>query len=172
MTTQPATRLCSKIKSRVPDLKIVVGGAVEKVPGCNYFVENGDFVPLPKFGANQMNDMIEIEAVATPAHTRGSITYVMRLKPDYLMRNSALGFLFTGDTMFSAGGGVPFEADIDVNQEAKEHKQSFTSIVRASASIYAVERCFGEILARASKTKALPRNTRRKHSHGTSRIVC
>ena len=61
-------------------------------------------------------------------------------------------------TYSTAGGGVPFEADIDVGQEAKEHKQTFVNIIKASVSIYAVERCFGEILARSSKSKALPQN--------------
>ena len=131
--------------------KIIVGGAVENVPGCNYTVGDGDMIPLPAFGSNDMGSLIEVEAVATPAHTRGSITYVLRVKPEYRCKNSALAFLFTGDTVFSAGGGVPFEADIDPGQEQKEQKKSFTSIIKASASLYAVERCFGEILARALK---------------------
>lgn len=90
-----------KHKDTKEDLKIIVGGAVEKIPGCNYTVENGDTIPLPKRGGNQMDELVEVEAVATPAHTRGSMTYVMRLKPEFLMKNSALAFLFTGDTMFS-----------------------------------------------------------------------
>jgi len=145
-------------KETAPDLKIICGGTVEKVPGCNFFVENGDLLPLPRFGGNKMDELIEIEAVATPAHTRGSISYIMRLQPDYLMSNSALGFLFTGDTIFSAGAGVPFEADIDVGQDSKEHKQTFASIIKASASVNAMERCFGEVLARSLRTKASPRN--------------
>ncbi|KAL7556933.1 hypothetical protein ACA910_005285 [Epithemia clementina (nom. ined.)] len=131
------------------DFKIIVGGAVERIPGCNYTVANGDMVPLPYYGSNNMAEFIEVEAVATPAHTRGSITYALRVKSEHRTRSSPLGFLFTGDTMFSAGGGVPFEADIDPGQEQKEPKQTYTSIVKASASLYAVERCFGEILARS-----------------------
>lgn len=140
------------------NLKIVVGGAVEKVPGCNYTVADGDILDLPKHGNNDMADLIQVEAVATPAHTRGSITYVLRVKPEFLDSNSAYAFLFTGDTMFSGGGGVPFEADVDPNQEQQEHKKSFTSIIKATSSHYAVERCFGLMLKRAITSKGLPRD--------------
>ena len=133
--------------------KLVVGGAVENVPCCNYKVADGDIVPLPYSGSNKMADFIEVEAIATPAHTRGSITYALRVNPEFCTRSSPVGFLFTGDTIFSAGGGVPFEADIDPGQEQQEQKKTFTSIVKASASLYAIERCFAEVLARCLKSQ-------------------
>jgi glyoxylase-like metal-dependent hydrolase (beta-lactamase superfamily II) len=128
-------------------IKHVVGGAVEKVPCCNFPVADGDFVPLPKYGDNDMNDVIEVEVVATPAHTRGSVTYVLRSKPAFAEGSSGLAYLFTGDTVFSAGGGVPFEADKD--QEAKPSKMTPYSFIKATASTFAIERCFAEILSRA-----------------------
>lgn len=127
------------------DVKIVCGGAVEKVPGCNFPLADGDQIPLPKDGDNDMNELIEIEAVATPAHTRGSITYILRPKT-----TPCAAILFTGDTMFCGGGGVPFEADIDKSQEQKANRMNAYSLIKAGAAGYAVERCFAEILARTT----------------------
>jgi hydroxyacylglutathione hydrolase len=125
-------------------IKFVMGGAVERVPGCNYPVANGDKIPLPKSGGNDMNDVVEVEAIATPAHTRGSITYALR--PLEGTESSASVCLFTGDTMFCGGGGVPFEADIDGND-----KMTANAYIRAGAAQKAVERCFAEILYRSVK---------------------
>ena len=123
-------------------IRIICGGAVERVPGCNFPVADGDRIPLPKDGNNDMNQLVEVEVVATPAHTRGSITYILRGKtPDIPV------LLFTGDTIFSGGGGVPFEADTDRRQEDMSNKTA-SSLVKVGAATYAVERCFGEILYR------------------------
>jgi glyoxylase-like metal-dependent hydrolase (beta-lactamase superfamily II) len=127
-------------------IKIVAGGAVEKVPHCNFPVADGDLIPLPKYGENNMNDVVEIEAIATPAHTRGSITYIMRCKQPE--ESIGLAYLFTGDTIFSGGGGVPFEADMEKNQEGKPSRMTPSSFIKANASSFAVERCFAEILSR------------------------
>lgn len=128
-------------------VKLIFGGAVDKVPGCNYPLANGDKLPLPKAGKNNMNDVIEVEAVATPAHTRGSLTYVLRPLPG--IPHDAAACLFTGDTVFSAGGGVPFEADIDPGQEANAPKMTANSYIKASAAANAIERCFAEVLYRS-----------------------
>jgi len=140
-------------------LKLVFGGAVEKVPGCNFPLADGDLLPLPKSGNNDMNDVVEVEAVATPGHTRGSIAYVLRPKQPQPQKpggdsgsSSGLAFIFTGDTLFSGGNGVPFEADFEYNQELKVNSSNATSPIRASASNYAIERCFSEILARCTRS--------------------
>lgn len=132
-------------------VRLIFGGAADKVPGCNYPLANGDFLPLPKAGMNDMNDCIEIEAIATPAHTRGSIAYLVRPKVISTVSNSVASSdvcLFTGDTIFSAGGGVPFEADTDTTQEESASKMTANNYIKASAATYAVERCFAEVLYR------------------------
>jgi hypothetical protein len=96
-----------------------------------------------------MATIVEVEAIATPAHTRGSITYVLR--PVLGQVSSGVAYLFTGDTMFSGGGGVPFEADIDINQDSKTSKMTGNTFIKASASTYAVERCFAEIIYRSNR---------------------
>ena len=127
-------------------IKLVFGGAVENVPECNYPLADGDKLPLPKSGANDMNEIVEVEAIATPAHTRGSLTYALR--PLDQETSSVSTVMFTGDTMFSGGGGVPFESDIDPNQGEKPVKITANNYIKASASVHAVERCFAELLFR------------------------
>ncbi|GAX17145.1 hypothetical protein FisN_6Lh445 [Fistulifera solaris] len=138
-------------------LKYIMGGAVEKVPGCNYTLVNGQIIPLPADDSNDMNVFIEIEAVATPGHTRGSLAYVLRPKVPSSSSMSAL--LFTGDTVFSGGSGVPFEADTDTNQEIKANKMTADSLLRTSAAGYAMERCFAELLHRCTSHLQMPRET-------------
>lgn len=131
-------------------VKLIFGGAVEDVPYCNYPLANGDKLPLPRLGENRMDDVVEVEAVATPAHTRGSLTYVLRAKTGSATTASGpVVCLFTGDTMFSGGGGVAFEADIDPGQDDTASKMTANSYIYASASGNAVERCFAEILYRS-----------------------
>jgi len=144
---------------RTDPVKLIFGGAVDKVPYCNFPLANGDKLPLPRAGENNMADVVEVEAVATPAHTRGSLTYVLRALPpstnsivDGTSGSSSepVVCLFTGDTMFSAGGGVPFEADIDPDQDQKASKMTANSYIKASAANNAVERCFAEVLYRSA----------------------
>lgn len=127
-------------------IKLIIGGTVERVPGCNFEVKNGDKIPLPKDGANRFEDIIQVEAVAVPGHTRGSVTYAMR---PLVASAGARAYLFSGDTMFCGGAGVPFEADVDHDQEAKDQKRDFRSLIKASASTHAVERCLVEIMCRS-----------------------
>lgn len=131
----------SALKAAMPTIKTICGGAVEKVPGCNYPLANGDMVPLPKSGMNDMNEEIQVEAIATPGHTRGSLVFCLRSDKSVA--------LFTGDTMFSGGSGVPFESDIERDQEEKMKSMSPWSFIKANASNFAVERCFAELLARS-----------------------
>lgn len=130
-------------------IKTVVGGAVERVPECNFPVVNGEMLPLPKYGENNMNDVAQVEVICTPAHTRGSVCYALR--PLDSTKSSGLAFLFTGDTMFCAGGGVPFEADIDPDQDDKDAIGTAHSRINASAANHAIERCFAEVLGRSVK---------------------
>jgi glyoxylase-like metal-dependent hydrolase (beta-lactamase superfamily II) len=129
-------------------IKLVFGGAADKVPGCNYPLANGDKLPLPKAGRNDMSDVIEVEAIATPAHTRGSMAYIVRPLLGNTTHHETDVCIFTGDTIFSAGGGVPFEADIDTTQEESAPKMTANSYIHASAAVYAMERCFAEVLYR------------------------
>jgi glyoxylase-like metal-dependent hydrolase (beta-lactamase superfamily II) len=133
----------------------VFGGAADAVPGCNYPLANGDKLPLPHCGLNDMNDVVEVEAVATPAHTRGSLTYILRpLSAPTTATVAPPICLFTGDTIFSGGGGVPFEADLDPNQDSTTAAAKMTahSYIRASAAANAMERCLAEVLFRSTPT--------------------
>eukprot|EP00934_Nitzschia_sp_Nitz4_P002257 Nitzschia sp. Nitz4//scaffold12_size214221//85538//87796//NITZ4_001499-RA/size214221-processed-gene-0.115-mRNA-1//1//CDS//3329535017//2257//frame0 len=126
-------------------LYAVCGGAVERVPGCNHLLVNGDRVPLPKSGSNNMNELVDIEAIAVPGHTRGSLVYRLSAKPKSCAGSE---YMFTGDTMFSAGGGVPFESDVGIETDAQLAKSHGNTFIRAGIGKSAMERCFAEILLR------------------------
>jgi len=81
-----------------PGNLIIVGGAIENVPNCNLYVKNGCYIPLPCVTVNHevssnnsnssttsnvvmmndMNDIVSIEVIGTPGHTRGSVVYALR----------------------------------------------------------------------------------------------
>lgn len=169
----------------------IVGGAIENVPWCTVEVRNGDRVTLPGTTSgpdsneegygNDMGNLVEIECIAVPSHTRGSIVYALRNLPrgkvnslkdacndndNHLMGGSGLGIglgdsyddndddivvshLFTGDAMFSAGAGVPFEADIEFpSDQGADGKKSYTPF-KPGAGGLSIERCFAEILLRS-----------------------
>ena len=134
-----------KDQERGNNITHVFGGAVEKVPACSHPVANGDVLDLPKVKDNNMNHLIEIEVVAVPGHTRGSVVYRLRSK----VSPTSVEYLFTGDTMFSAGGGVPFEADIGNETEKTLSKSNGNTFIRAGIGQSAMERSFAEILSRA-----------------------
>ena len=121
----------------------IYGSAAERVPQCNHTVANGDFLDLPRIEGNDMNELIEVEVVSVPGHTRGSVVYALRPKD-----SQSTAFLFTGDTVFSGGGGVAFEADFDADPFHRAPKKA-GSYIRASAGMNAIERCFAEIVVRA-----------------------
>lgn len=136
-----------------PYLEHVVGGAVEKVPGCTLHVADGDRLKLPQSGKNDMNDIVHVEVVSVPAHTRGSVVYILRAneKPT---GTPPPCFAFTGDTMFCGGGGVPFEAGSDSEIDQGGYKDNAHGAIRAGVGSHAVERCFAEILVRGSMSDA------------------
>jgi glyoxylase-like metal-dependent hydrolase (beta-lactamase superfamily II) len=59
-------------------LKDIYGGAVERVPYVTDLLEYGDKVPVPK----QVKDACEIEVIATPSHTHGSVVYALQCADD------------------------------------------------------------------------------------------
>lgn len=124
------------------DMKIY-GSVAERVPYCTDYVANGDLVELPVLGDHDLSACIEIEVISVPGHTRGSVAYSLR--------THLSAFLFTGDTMFSGGGGVPFEAD----QEAKRDGKSAGGYIRASAGSNSIERCFAELALRAFPSETI-----------------
>lgn len=134
----------------------IVGGAVENVPYCTKLVTDGEILTLPKDGANDMNDLVEIECIALPSHTRGSITYVLRNKVHSDMSfqmnstsNMSISHLFTGDTMFSGGGGVPFESDFETSKDKSVDDKTVMSRFKPTGGSLSIERCFAELLRRA-----------------------
>jgi glyoxylase-like metal-dependent hydrolase (beta-lactamase superfamily II) len=132
--------LANKMGSKI---KRVFGGAVERVPHCTDFLTNGELLTLPHSQSNDMNQLVEIEAIAVPAHTRGSLVYRLSAK-----MAGTTEFLFTGDTIFSGGGGVPFEADIGQETEKQLSKSSGSTFFRGGIGPIATERCFSEIISR------------------------
>jgi len=153
------------IKEYKKTLKRVHGGAVEKVPYCNRPVKNGDFLNLPCVDGNDMNEVATMECIAVPSHTRGSIVYALRPK----LQLGGLGdedscseiptnHLFTGDAIFSGGGGVPFEADMEFPSYKKEANMMSNANLRPTVGMHSTERCFAEVLVRASKN-ILPAKT-------------
>lgn len=134
------------LASDLVNVQQVVGGAVEKVPHANTLVANGDVLRLPSVDGNDMNELVQVEVMAMPAHTRGSVVYAMRVNDD----EEGSIFLFAGDTMFSGGGGVPFEADTETPGDQRLSNKNGSSHVKPSAGSKATERCFAEIIYRGT----------------------
>eukprot|EP00551_Chaetoceros_affinis_P010751 CAMPEP_0203675126 /NCGR_PEP_ID=MMETSP0090-20130426/18926_1 /ASSEMBLY_ACC=CAM_ASM_001088 /TAXON_ID=426623 /ORGANISM="Chaetoceros affinis, Strain CCMP159" /LENGTH=806 /DNA_ID=CAMNT_0050541201 /DNA_START=214 /DNA_END=2634 /DNA_ORIENTATION=- len=138
-------------------LKQVCGGAIERVPQSNTFVSDGYFISLPCVKGNDMNALVSIECIAAPCHTRGSIVYNLRNKSysdltddmfNELGQEGVFSYLFTGDTMFSGGGGVPFEADIEFPSDYRMEKKTSKSSFKPNAGVLSIERVFAELLRR------------------------
>ncbi len=135
-------------------LKDIYGGAVEGVPYCTKPVKNGDLIPLPKEGNNDMGKLLEIECIAVPSHTRGSVVFALRNKPleDFGTQDvPVFSYLFPGDSIFSGGAGVPFEADIEFPKDATADGKTVHSNFKPNAGVLSTERCFAEVLRRAVK---------------------
>eukprot|EP00554_Chaetoceros_debilis_P002092 CAMPEP_0194085246 /NCGR_PEP_ID=MMETSP0149-20130528/16828_1 /TAXON_ID=122233 /ORGANISM="Chaetoceros debilis, Strain MM31A-1" /LENGTH=818 /DNA_ID=CAMNT_0038768085 /DNA_START=108 /DNA_END=2564 /DNA_ORIENTATION=- len=134
-------------------LKDIYGGAIEKVPYCTKLVRNGDLIQIPHVGKNNMGDFIEIECIAVPSHTRGSMVYALRNKPadDLGNQDPVFSYLFTGDAMFSGGAGVPFEAELEFAKDKAVEGKTVHSRFKPGAGGLSVERCFAEILRRGIK---------------------
>jgi glyoxylase-like metal-dependent hydrolase (beta-lactamase superfamily II) len=161
-----------KVYNTSPGKVVVVGGAVESVPHCNLFVKNECFIPLPCISidvngtkiVNDTNSVVCIECIGVPSHTRGSIVYALRNHPasgkSALTSQGALtanSHLFTGDAIFSGGAGVPFEADLEygsdnfIKSPNKLKNKNGSSSFRPGAGTLSMERCFIEVLTRATK---------------------
>lgn len=125
-------------------LSHVFGGAVERVPMVTNRVVDGEILNLPCVHGNDMNEFVEIEVLAVPSHTRGSVVYALRNKTG----KETISHLFTGDAMFSGGGGVPFESDIEFPSDRNLNKKGPGSLVKVAAGINTIERCFAEVLTR------------------------
>ena len=178
------------IYRQAPGNIVVVGGAVEHVPHCNVFVKNGCFVPLPCMTRttnykgdeskiltinNDMNEIVSMEVIGVPSHTRGSVVYALRNRmapnivsilhpnisqnqqhpnPSYQL-SPLQTHLFTGDTIFTGGGGVPFESDLQFRKDnfvktpAALKGKNGSSKFRPGAGGLSMERCFVEVLTRA-----------------------
>jgi len=167
------------IYKQSPGNIVVVGGAVEHVPHCNVFVKNGCFVPLPCVAQtssstsmmNDMNDILSMEVIGVPSHTRGSVVYALRnrMAPNIVsilptstsqqQQQQQLPplqtHLFTGDTIFTGGSGVPFESDLQFRRDdfikspAALKGKHGSSKFRPGAGMLSMERCFVEVLTRA-----------------------
>eukprot|EP00434_Breviolum_minutum_P018035 symbB.v1.2.015902.t1/scaffold1195.1/size134849/13 len=85
----------AEMVKQVPSVK-VYGGRIDKVAACTNPLEHGD-----KFNTGS----IEVLALHTPGHTRGSICYYCT-EPG----KEKEGLVFTGDTLFVAGCGRMFES--------------------------------------------------------------
>jgi len=140
-------------------LKHIYGGAIERVPLCNSFVFDGSFITMPSAGNNNMNTVVSIECIAAPSHTRGSIVYCLRNKSRSEMYDDAslqtpeggsnvFAYLFTGDAMFSGGGGVPFESDIEFPKDLDLDSKKSTDQFKPGGGSLSIERCFADILRR------------------------
>ena len=133
-------------------LRDIYGGAIERVPYCTKKVANGDFIDLPYEGDNIMSDLVEIECVSVPSHTRGSTVYALRNKPynnEMLSQDvQVASYLFTGDAMFSGGGGVSFESDLQFSKDTNLDNKTAHSRFKPNSGSLSIERCFAEVLRR------------------------
>jgi len=143
-------------------LKYVCGGAVENVPCCNFSLANGDMIPITPFSEclNDMENLIDIECISVPSHTRGSTVFALKNKVPFnpTQKSAPLiqrKYLFTGDAMFSGGGGVPFESDLEFPKDRNLNKKTPYSSFRPGGGSHTVERCFMEILIRSSTSKSM-----------------
>jgi glyoxylase-like metal-dependent hydrolase (beta-lactamase superfamily II) len=134
------------------NIRRVFGGAVENIPCCTDFLSDGEILPLPKFRSNNMNDLVEIEAIVVPAHTRGSLVYRLRSKV-----GEQAEYMFTGDTIFSGGAGVPFEADVGTETDKQLRRSNGHTHIRGTLGTIAMERCFTEVLSRAKPNNLSPK---------------
>lgn len=85
----------AEMVKQVPGIK-VYGGRIDNVAACTDFLDHGN-----KFNIGS----IEVLALHTPGHTRGSICYFCS-EPG----KEKEGSVFTGDTLFVAGCGRMFES--------------------------------------------------------------
>ena len=169
------------LKKHGKTLEHIYGGAIERVPNATTLVTDGYFITLPCVGENDMNSVASIECIATPSHTRGSITFALRniTRADFHDESEfnlgaiegVYSYLFTGDTMFSAGAGVPFEADIEFPKDAAVESKTSSSQFKPNAGSLSLERCFAEILRRAVADRDILHSSNSKVSVGKQVMI-
>lgn len=165
-------KLISKLASSTHPKVRIYGGAVERVPCQTEFMADATFIDLPSVVSN----LIEIECISVPSHTRGSMVYALRNKPFVDAHNKAISdhdtsvstwlagqkdtksnnlkllsvssYLFTGDAMFSGGGGVGFESDLEFPTDLNPEGKTVYSRFKPNAGTLSIERCFAQVLRR------------------------
>jgi len=84
------------ILANVKSCTRVYGGRADDVPECTHPLDDCDVVTIGN---------MQISAIATPCHTRGSLVYKIK------GQGGVQDALFTGDTLFTGGCGAPFEGN-------------------------------------------------------------
>ncbi len=74
----------------------VFGSEADSVAGCTHALRDGDMLTVGG---------LVVQAIGTPGHTRGSLTYVLR--------GPSCSVCFGGDLLFCGGCGAPFEGSAD-----------------------------------------------------------
>lgn len=87
----------SSLKAQVPNIK-VYGGRQDNVQACTHMLDHRNTFQIGG---------IQVEALHTPGHTRGSISYYCTAGAPTAANPGAV---FTGDTMFVGGCGRIFES--------------------------------------------------------------
>ena len=72
-----------------------------------HYIKNGDII--------EISPRISLEAIHTPGHTNGSMSFLVKSTNDTDANNNAVSYLFTGDTLFVDSVGRP-----DLREEAKK----------------------------------------------------
>lgn len=92
----------AEMVAKVPGIE-VYGGELDNVAACTKFLKHGDAFSIGS---------IQVHALHTPGHTKGSISYYCTEASREALREAArasTGVVFTGDTMFVGGCGRLFE---------------------------------------------------------------
>jgi glyoxylase-like metal-dependent hydrolase (beta-lactamase superfamily II)/rhodanese-related sulfurtransferase len=75
-----------------------------------HYIKNGDII--------EISPRISLEAIHTPGHTNGSMSFLVKSTNDTDANNNAVSYLFTGDTLFVDSVGRP-----DLREEAKKYAE-------------------------------------------------
>ena len=75
-----------------------------------HYIKNEDII--------EISPRISLEAIHTPGHTNGSVSFLVKSTNDTYANNNAVSYLFTGDTLFVDSVGRP-----DLREEAKKYAE-------------------------------------------------
>ena len=75
-----------------------------------HYIKNEDII--------EISPRISLEAIHTPGHTNGSMSFLVKSTNDTDANNNAVSYLFTGDTLFVDSVGRP-----DLREEAKKYAE-------------------------------------------------